>query len=222
MEQDKIKDLLGRYATQFIKDGTIVGLGSGSTAQCFIKHLAPYCKEHNIKIAVTASSVTSARMAKELGFTVLDYAAVDIVVDGADEVDPQKRLIKGAGGAHVREKILAYAAKELLIIVDETKLVDSLGQKKLPVEILSFGHKWTIDKIRTHQKRGELRLKEGKPFVSDNGNLIWDIIFEKPPEDIEELHNSLSAIPGVLDTGFFKTANRVLIGTATGTVQVME
>ena len=147
---------------------------------------------------------------------------IDITVDGADEIDPKKWMIKGGGGAHVREKILASSSGEMVVIVDETKLVRSLGRAKLPVEIIFYGSSATQKRIEQLGFEGKWRMNEdGTLFVTENSNLLFDIFFPSPPPSPEEEHMKLIQLPGVVDTGFFfGLAGRVVIGYADGAVEV--
>lgn len=217
MTQDTAKKSVGTEAAQLIQSGMIVGLGSGTTAEFFIEALAA----RKLPIKAVSSSRRSADLAKSKGIPILDLNEVthiDITVDGADEIDPKKRMIKGGGGAHVREKILAAASREMVVIVDETKLVSQLGKAKLPVEILAYGSAMTQRKIEALQYKGAFR----KNFVTDNGNLIFDIQLPSPTSQPEKIHEQLIQIPGVVDTGFFfHLAGRVLVGHANGTVKIL-
>lgn len=211
----------GRKAVEFIKDGMIVGLGSGSTAEYFIQALM----ESNLRIEAVSSSRASTELAKRGGIDVLDINSVpriDITVDGADEIDPKKRMIKGGGGAHVREKILASASTEMIVVVDNTKLVPSIGTKKLPIEVMFYGSPATRMRIEELGYQGKWRLNsDGTLFISENGNLIYDMQFDSPPKAPEHLHEALINIPGVIDTGFFfDLAGRVIIGFPNGKTEV--
>lgn len=221
---DDAKKAVGRKAVEFIKSGMIVGLGSGSTAECFIRSLAQACKE-DLQIRAVASSRASADLARKGGIEVLDINSVpriDITVDGADEIDPKKRMIKGGGGAHVREKILASSSNQMIVIVDESKLVPTIGQHKLPIEVLFYGSPATRTKIEQLGYKVKWRLNADETlFTTDNGNLILDLFFETPPDMPEELHLTLINIPGVIDTGFFfNLADKVLIGRADGAISI--
>lgn len=214
----------GKKAVDWIKNGMIVGLGSGSTAECFIRSLIEACKK-GLKIQAVSSSRASADLAKKGGIEVLDINTVpriDITVDGADEIDLKKRMIKGGGGAHVREKILASSSKEMVVIVDETKLVPEIGRGKLPIEVLFYGSPATRMKIEQLGYKVKWRLNEDETlFTTENGNLILDLFFDSPPEMPEELHQTLINIPGVVDTGFFfNLAGRVIVGHPDGTTEV--
>ena len=221
-----MKKKAGEQAAEWIKDGMLVGLGTGSTVFFFIEKLIERCKE-GLNITVVSSSNRSFEQAKKGGIPAADMdivTQIDITVDGADEIDSQKRMIKGGGGALLREKILAITSKEMVVIVDESKVVENLGKHPLPVEILPFGYSATIDKIRVLGYRGELRKFDGGQFYkTDNGNYIYDIHFQELRENPEEDHDKLIGIPGVLETGFFfNLARRVLIGQSDGELQRLD
>ncbi len=226
MSHDMMKQRAAYLAAQWVKDDMLVGIGTGSTTQFFIDALSKRCHQ-GLRINAVCSSVASYARAKKENIPLIDdhqVTAIDMTFDGADEIDAQKRMIKGGGGALTREKILANASREMVVLVDETKKVAQLGGEKLPVEILSFAHVATIAKIRTLGFRGELRLhSDGRPFQTDNGNLIYDIEFQKPRSTPEKDHERLIHIPGVVETGyFFNLAGRVLIGMSSGEVEVWE
>jgi ribose 5-phosphate isomerase A len=219
---DRAKRAAGYQAVEHVKDGMIVGLGTGSTANFFIEALIAAHKA-GLRIQTVASSKRSEELARAGGLPVLtinEVTHIDLTVDGADEIDPQFRMIKGGGGAHIREKILASSSAEMIIIVDESKLVPSLGKGKLPLEIIPYGSAWTQKKIEELGYKGKWRLKEDKTyFITENGNFIFDIQFTTPPELPETVHEALMQIPGVVDTGFFfGLADRVIVGHADGTV----
>lgn len=215
------KRAAGEKAAEFIKDGMVVGLGTGTTAAYFIDHLVRRCQK-GLKITAVASSSKSLEQAKKGGIPVIDINSlteIDITVDGADEIDPEKQMIKGGGGALLREKILASMSKEMVVIVDESKLVDKLGSCKLPVEILPFAHLATVQKLQRRGYKGSIRQAGSAPYLTENGNYIFDITLSKcrPQED----HEAILQIPGVIETGFFiGYAGRVVIGFSDGTVQV--
>ncbi|MBM3184093.1 MAG: ribose-5-phosphate isomerase RpiA [Chlamydiae bacterium] len=225
MSFENAKEEAAKKAAEFIQSGFVVGLGTGSTASFFIKALIERVKK-GLRIRTVPSSRHSADLAQKGGIEVLninDVSHIDITVDGADEVDPKKRMIKGKGGAHVREKILASASREMVVIIDESKLVKQLGSKeKLPVELLFYGAPSTRQKIETLGFQGKWRMSDdGTLFISENGNLIFDIAFEMPPQNIEAVHEKLKHIPGVIDTGLcIGLAGRVVIGHADGSVKI--
>lgn len=203
----------------------LVGLGTGSTASCFIDSLIERCK-HGLKVRAVSSSIASAERARAGGIPLVDLdlvIEVDLTVDGADEVDERNRMIKGKGGAHVREKILASMSLETLYLVDESKLVKELGACGLPVEILPFCWRATLHKLERMGYEGRLRMQSGKPFVTDNGNYLFDIHTPSSFRHPEEEHQRLVLTPGVIDTGlFFHLATRVLIGYEDGTLAIRE
>lgn len=221
---NEAKVAAGRKAAEFIENGMIVGLGTGSTAECFIHSLISRIQK-GLRIKGVSSSRASAELAKKGGLEILDINSVpriDITVDGADEVDPKKRLIKGAGGAHVREKILASASDELIVIVDPSKLVPSVGRGKLPIEVLFYGSPSIRTKIEDLGYPGKWRLNDdGTLYITENGNLLFDLKFESPPPSPEQLHDSIRSIPGVVDTGFFfNLAGRIIIGHTDGKTEL--
>lgn len=221
---EKSKQAAAKKAVEFIKSGMIVGLGSGSTARAFIECLIERCKK-GLRIQAIASSRASSSIAAKGGIEVLDINSVpriDITVDGADEVDPKARMIKGGGGAHVREKILACASDRMIVIVDESKIVERLGKTKLPIEVLFFGSPATKAQIESLGYRTQWRMNpEGGFFITENGNLICDLYFSEPSENPEDLHNRLLHIPGVIETGFFfDLATKILVGNEEGNVSI--
>lgn len=225
MTIEEAKKAAGHKAAEFIEKGMIVGLGTGTTAFYFIESLIKRCKE-GLKIQAVSSSRASAEIAKKGGIEILDINSiprVDITVDGADEIDPKKRMIKGGGGAHVREKILASSSNEMVVIVDESKLVMSVGHAKLPVEIIFYGSPATRVKIEDFGYRGKWRMNEdGTLYITENGNLLFDIQFDTPPMAPEQHHDQLIRIPGVVDTGFFfNLAGRVVVGYQNGTTKTL-
>ena len=220
------KKAAGEAAAALIHDGMLVGLGTGSTAAFFIEALGKRVKE-GLKITAVATSQESVRQAEHLGIPLLDQGSVttlDVTVDGADEIDPRKNMIKGGGGALLREKLLAQSSREMIVIVDETKLVDHLGAHPLPVEIAPFVYHSTIERMKAKGYQGSLRMtRENTPFVTDNGNYIFDIQFSKSITDPLHEHERLKAITGILETGlFFNIAGRVVIGYEDGLVKIQN
>lgn len=217
-----MKKAAGYSVAELIENGMLVGLGTGSTVFYFIEKLIQRIKE-GLSIRAVSSSIASQNQAKEGGIPLADIdtiTSVDLTVDGADEINAEKEMIKGGGGALMREKILANISREMVVIVDESKVVEKLGKRPLPVEILPFARGAIIDKIKKLGFRGTLRgyNKDG-PFITDNGNMIYDIHFESLLDDPEKDHEKLLRIPGVLETGLFlHYAGRVYIGKQDGTV----
>lgn len=220
--EQEIKRAVGYKAAELIHPGMRVGLGTGSTAFFFIERLAQRCRE-GLRIEAVASSQRSFEQATREGIPLIDINTLnelDLTVDGADEIDPQKRLIKGGGGALLREKIVANMSKELIIIVDESKCVPALGRIKLPVEVVPFAKHATLHHIQKAGYQATFRrTPQGTLYVTDNGNLIVDIHFSALRDAPEKDHEILLHIPGVVDTGFFfNLVSRTLIGFFDGQV----
>jgi ribose 5-phosphate isomerase A len=225
LDANAMKKLVAEEAVnRYVKDGMTVGLGTGSTAKFMIERIGELVKQ-GYDLTCTATSVQSEELAKSLGIKVLDIDEIDhldITIDGADEVDPGMQLIKGLGGALLREKIVAAATVKEIIIADESKLVEKLGTKApLPVEVLCFGHEHTKYALERQGCKATLRMRDGKPFVTDGGNYIYDCKFEAIERPFF-LESRIDVIPGVVENGLFlNTAYDVLIAKADGTVESM-
>lgn len=222
MSDEAGKKYAAQKALEWVKEGMVVGLGSGSTSRFFIEYLAEKCQQ-GLRIEAVASSKQSESLARELGIPLLlqaDWTRVDLTVDGADEIDPSKRLIKGAGGALVREKILAQLSDLFVVIADASKCVPKLGIKPLPVEIHPFGAEGTRESLESLGYQGSWRLgTDYQKWVSDNGNYILDIQLDAQQGSPEIDERIISSLPGVIDTGFFfDLADHCLIGYADGRV----
>lgn len=213
MTQDELKREVAREAIKHVEEDSIVGVGTGSTANFFIDELAKM--KGRIDGAVASSEATGARL-KERGIRVVELNSVSelpVYVDGADEITEHLAMIKGGGGALTREKIVAAVAKKFVCIADSSKLVPTLGEFPLPVEVIPMARSWVG---RQMVKLGGIpRLREG--FITDNGNLIIDVSGLKilnPPE-LEQVINN---IPGVVTVGLFaqRGADILLLGTPTG------
>jgi ribose 5-phosphate isomerase A len=220
------KNAVGIAAAHLIENGMLVGLGTGSTANYFIRALIKRCQEEGLKITAVATSKESERLAKEGGiqlYEVNQISSLDMTVDGADEIDHQKRMIKGGGGALLREKIIASISREMIVIIDEDKLVDQLGIFPLPVEIVPFAHKITLKHIADLGFHGAFRQSaHHELYLTDNSNYIIDITFPAGCQAPEATNQALKAIPGVVETGFFfNLAGRVLIGSGSGEVKTI-
>ncbi|MBP3963108.1 ribose-5-phosphate isomerase RpiA [Paenibacillus lignilyticus] len=214
------KRIAAEKAAAYIRAGMIVGLGTGSTAYWAIQKIGKNVKE-GLSIQAVATSVHSENLAKELGIPVLSISevdSIDLTIDGADEVDDSWNLIKGGGGALLREKIVASMSKELIIIVDESKKVNQLGKFPLPVEIVQFGNEVTQKRLGKLGCVPQLRMSEDQAFLTDNGNYIVDCHFEHIIQP-HELNTTINMIPGVVDNGLFiKLATRVIVGYNDGSV----
>ncbi|MFC3884646.1 ribose-5-phosphate isomerase RpiA [Bacillus songklensis] len=206
------KQLVGEKAAEFVKDGMVVGLGTGSTVYYTLKKLGRLVKE-GLSIQGIPTSVQTEKLAKEFGIPLANFGEIeqiDVAIDGADEVDPNLNLTKGGGGALLREKIIANAAKQFIVVADSSKLVEKLGTFLLPVEVVPFGFSMTERYIRELGCSLEIRLKEGKPFVTDNGNYIFDCNFPDIPYP-ETLERKLNSIPGVVENGLFVGMTDMLV-----------
>lgn len=221
-----LKENVGKEASKLIKDGQVVGLGTGSTTLFFIEHLGKRAKEEELDIIGIPTSFQSSILAKEVGIevaTLNDYD-VDIAVDGADEVSPQLDLIKGGGAAHTIEKLVDSNAKELVIIVDESKMVDKLGEFPVPVEIIPNSLRTVENHLKSMGAKPEIRMgiqKDG-PVITDNGNFVLDAKFDdiSNPEDLEI---KLNSIPGVLENGIFsQITDKVIVGYESGEVKTIK
>ena len=218
--QNQMKKAVAQAAVDQIQNGMILGLGSGSTAALMIEALAIKIKSGEIKDVVgVTTSFQGEVLASELGIPLKSLSSVseiDLAIDGADEVDPKFQLIKGGGACHVREKLVASKAEKLLIVVDESKMVQNLNKTfPLPVEVLPNAWKYVKDRISEMNGCSTLRMatKKAGPVVTDQGNLILDVLFNdgiKNPKDIER---SINNIPGVLENGLFvDMTDKVLVG----------
>jgi ribose 5-phosphate isomerase A len=205
MANDQEKETAARASLRFIKDGQVVGLGTGSTAAYFIEMLGELVKK-GLRIRGIPSSVRSGEQAAKLGIPLItldECQQIDVTVDGADEVDPQLRLIKGGGGALLHEKIVASASRQLVIVVDATKKVPVLGKLPLPVEVIKFAQALVRKRIEALGARVELRQKaDGSPFLTDENNYILDCHFGQI-RGADGLANKLSDMPGVVEHGLF-------------------
>ena len=215
-----MKKAVAEAAVNEVTSNMIVGLGSGSTAAIMIKTLANKIKAGELKnIRGVPTSFQSEVLALELGIPLIDLASVsqiDLAIDGADEVNPDYQLIKGGGACHVREKLVASKANKLLIVVDQTKLVENLNEVfPLPVEVLPSAWKQVKDVIEKMDAKCNLRMAEKKagPIVTDEGNLILDVLFNGGISNPKEVEQQINNIPGVLENGLFvDLTHKVLVG----------
>ena len=224
-----MKQIVADAAIKDVKSGMILGLGSGSTAALMIKSLADEIRTGRLQnIKGVATSFQSEVLALELDIPLIDLASVsqiDLAIDGADEVDPAFQLIKGGGACHVREKLVASKANQLLIVVDETKLVQNLNKSfPLPVEVLPNAWKQVMDVIAEMDGISTLRMAEKKagPVVTDQGNLILDVLFDDGIQNPKDIEMSINNIPGVLENGLFvDLTDKVLVGKIENNVPVV-
>ena len=215
-----MKKIVADAAIKEVKSDMVIGLGSGSTAALMIKSLAEEIRSGKLQnIKGVATSFQSEVLALELEIPILDLSSVsqiDLAIDGADEVDPGFQLIKGGGACHVREKLVASKANQLLIVVDETKLVKNLNLSfPLPIEVLPNAWKQVQDVISEMNGSSILRMatKKAGPVVTDQGNLILDVLFNEGIKNPKDIEMSINNIPGVLENGLFvDLTDKVLVG----------
>jgi ribose 5-phosphate isomerase A len=202
---DHEKQVAARRSIDFVEDGMLVGLGSGSTSAHAIRALGERVR-NGLRIQAIATSEVSAELARELGIPVLPFdedARLDLTIDGADEIGPGLQLIKGGGGALLHEKIVAAASKRFVVIADSSKLVSRLGAFPLPVEVIRFGWHVVADRLIALGAKPTLRLtSSGQPFTTDQGNLILDCRFNVFPE-ADLLANQLDSMIGLVEHGLF-------------------
>jgi ribose 5-phosphate isomerase A len=203
---EKAKRAAGQRAAEMVEEGMVVGLGTGSTVYFTIEHLSKRVRD-GLQITGIPTSFQTALRAKDanIPLTTLDACPViDMAIDGADEVDPKLRLIKGRGAAHLREKCVAAAAKRFVVVVDETKMVKKLGASAVPVEVLPFAIMPVLIQLRRLMCDPVIReaVRKDGPVITDNGNFIVDCRFPeiKNPEKLEA---AIAAIPGVVESGLF-------------------
>ena len=216
------KQSAAKKAVEYIENGMVVGLGTGSTASWAIKEIGERMKQ-GLEIRAVASSIRSENLAREFGIPIVPFSAIDLIdlgIDGADEVDENRNLIKGGGGSLLREKILAYHCRRFIVIVDESKLVDKLGEFPLPVEVVPFAVELTIKSITELGCEAQVRKHDEQNFITDNGNLIIDCAFMEI-EDPFSLEQQLKSIPGLVETGIFHNGlvSSVIVGYADGALK---
>ena len=225
---EKEKKRAAKEAVKHVKDGFIVGLGSGTTTAYAIEELGKKAKQEELQILGIPTSYQAFMLAVEHAISVTtleEHPAIDLTIDGADQIDKELNLIKGMGGALAREKIVAFASKSLIIIADENKKVEALGQNNHPVptEVLPFAASLVMRKLKEMGGRPQIREGKGKvgPVITDNNNIIIDADFGPIPKPAE-LEHRLKCISGVVETGLFiRMADIVYIGTRSGTEKLV-
>ncbi len=222
LSQDELKTLVGQAALQYVQTGEIVGVGTGSTVNKFIDALATI--KDRIPGAVS-SSVSSTERLRALGITVFDANEVgelSVYVDGADEIDPRGYMIKGGGAALTREKIVAAQSRRFVCIADESKWVQTLGRYPLPVEVIPMAAKRVARQFQAMGGEATLRLKDGQPLVTDNGQHILDVTGLRITEPLA-FESEVNQWPGVVTVGVFahQKASVCLLGTAAGVKTVV-
>src|ERR1700730_4632109 len=214
-EVEAQKQAAAERAVELVKPGSVVGLGTGSTARYFIEGLARMVRS-GFMVRAVATSQESRALAEAGGIPITERidGALDLAVDGADEIDPAVNCVKGRGGALLREKIVAHASRRFVLISDASKLVGRLGRGPVPVEVLPCLWEATRRSIESLGGQPELRMTAGRPFTSDNGNLILDTTFGVVDAGLSA---ALHTIPGVMEHGlFFGMARAAIIGSGAG------
>lgn len=207
--------LIGEYAANLVEDGSLVGLGTGSTAAAMVDALGKRVQNEGLKIVGVATSIATSNQASKVGIALKnldDIDRLDICIDGADEIDPDGNLTKGGGGALLFEKLVARRANHYVIISAAEKLVDHLGNRfDLPVEVVSVGWKHTAEEIAALGLQPTLRRKDGQTFVTDGGHYILDCVWPDSALDPIQLASDLKGIVGVVEHGLFNgMANSII------------
>jgi ribose 5-phosphate isomerase A len=215
---DELKKAAAEKALELVQDGMLLGLGSGSTAKYFTEGVGRLVAD-GMKLRCVPTSRATAEMAAELGIAIVQdpLGPIDLAVDGADEVDPMLNLIKGRGGALFREKLVAEAARRFLVVVDDSKLVRQLGAKELPVEVLPFLWRTTAERLTALGASLTVRGGEEAPYITDNGNLILNLLVEGGIKDAAALGKALKGTTGVVEHGLFVgLTDTLIVGGAEG------
>ena len=229
---DTAKFVAAKRAVQYVEDGMRVGLGTGSTAAWMVRCLGERVRTEGLKITGVPTSTRTADLARQVGIevTTLDAAKwLDLTIDGTDEYDPDLCLIKGGGGAHLQEKVVATASDRMVVIADPTKAVDMLGAFPLPIEVIPFGLQATkglveelLSAMDVLGTKAILRESGGVPFVTDEGNHIIDLHLKRI-QDPRKLSMVLNQVPGVVENGLFiDICDAVVIGHGDGRVEVID
>jgi ribose 5-phosphate isomerase A len=219
------KQIAAEKAVSFIEDGMTIGLGTGTTAWWAIEKIGERVKKEGWKIRAIATSVRSEEQARSLGIPIFGFSEIgiiDVTIDGADEADGDLHLIKGGGGALLREKIVATNSRQMIVVADESKKVKTLGKFPLPVEVVLFGWERTFEKLRLLGCEPKRRMNREVPYLTDNGNYIVDCAFGKI-EDPADLHERINAITGVVDNGLFiNIASKLVLGLENGETRIIS
>ena len=224
MDWEAVKRAIGFFSVELVPEGGIIGLGSGSTSQEFIKALSQRYTKKTCGIQCVGSSIESEMLAKIHGLPVLELgdwvSTIDVAFDGADAVDEEGTAIKGAGGALVREKIVLSAAKKRILMIDERKWKKPWKECLLPVAIVPFGATITCREIQQMGMSGSIRKRGILPFLTNDGNFIFDVTLPSGALSLDQLDKKIKQIPGVVDTGiFFHIASEIVIGYGSGNVE---
>ncbi len=222
------KEAAGRRAAEFIEDGMTVGLGTGSTVYFTLVALAERIAKENLAIRGVPTSIDTEVKARDMGIPLValaDVAQIDVTIDGADEIDGEFQMIKGGGGALLREKVVASLSTREVIVVHPSKVVERLGEGfLLPVEVVPFARPVVVHHLKQLGGTASIRMRsEKEPFLTDNGNEILDCRFDGGIPNARELDRTLNGIPGVVENGLFVGLAHVLvIGHEDGSAEVRE
>lgn len=221
LSQDELKKMVGyKSVDDYVESGMVVGLGTGSTAAFAVERLGEKLKSGELKdIVAIPTSIRTKEQSEELGIPLVSldtHSVLDVAIDGADEVDPDLNLVKGRGGALLREKMVEVMAKKFIVIVDESKLVDGLGiSGAMPVEITPFCHEHTMRQILALPSiagcTGEFRKEGNELYVTDNGNYIVDLFFKEPIKDANKAGEEMLNVVGVVEHGLFLNMSTAVI-----------
>jgi len=220
--QDRLKKLAAERAVESVKSGMKLGLGTGSTAWFVVERIGELMKSGALKDLVgVPTSKRTEEQARGLGIpiaTLDDHSELDVAIDGADEVDPQLNLVKGRGGALLREKMVETAAKKFICVVDESKLVEGLGVTgAMPVEVVQFCWKYNAARLRKLGCEVKLRMNGDQPYVTDNLNYILDLFFSTPMHDPHAVAREIRSLTGVVEHGLFLgMADQVIVAGKDG------
>lgn len=223
-KNDSSKKNAAYTAAEYVEDGMVLGLGTGSTTHYFIEKVGMRIADEGIAVKGIPTSFQSLLLAKKwnIPITTLEENDIDLSVDGADEVDSEFNLIKGGGAAHTKEKIVDYVAKEFIVIVDESKVVEELGTFPVPVEVIPDASRVVIKELNDMGAECEIRMGKRKdgPVITDNCNFVIDAKFSKI-DSPQHLEIDLNTIPGVVENGIFsQMVDRVIVGTSDGTKEL--
>lgn len=220
------KQAAGYRAAELVEDGMVIGLGTGSTAYYVIEKIGMRVAEEGLKVSAIATSNASEELARKYNIPLIAAADVDslhVAIDGADEFDGNLALIKGGGGALLREKLVAINSERFIVIAGDDKRVEHLGQFKLPIEIVPFTYEWTLHQLRKrYDVQFEMRMDNNELYVTDNGNYIVDAAFGKI-ENPAVLSEELKSMIGVVEHGLFVgIADMVIVGHEDGSTEIIE
>ena len=223
---EELKEQAGIAACDFVKDGMKLGLGTGSTVRYTVLELGRRMKQEGLEIVGVPTSESTRELAENLDIPLIPLAEagmLDLVIDGADEFDPDYNLIKGGGGALTREKIVAQSSNGMVVVADDSKQVETLGSFDLPIEVLPFEWKRTVDRVAEICSGPVVRRGGDKPFISDNGGYILDCSFGSTITNPSELESALLDIAGVVEVGLFVgICDAVVMASNTGVLTLVK